>query len=64
MENEWIKVEDRLPIWGQGVLVFCRGFSPSSFEIAEYFDRFESQANGDNIDRYVSHWLPLKPPTE
>ena len=64
MENEWIKVEDRLPSDGDSVLVRCIGFSPSGYEIAEYYSRFESQANGDNIDRYVSHWQPLKPPTK
>lgn len=59
---KWISIKDRLPDDLVYVLVKCSGFAPSGFEIAYYepFDgSFESQANGDIINEYVTHWMEL-----
>ncbi len=67
MENEWIKVEDRLPDFDDPVFVYCKIWGRYIATYTEILDTGWGEWRDFNNKPCLppTHWMPLpKPPTE
>ncbi len=73
MENEWIKVEDRLPEKDGNSSIMCVVFDKYNGVICRPYNEYHKVWDDEDFDDTytdaiggnITHWMPLpKPPTE
>jgi hypothetical protein len=51
--TEWISVNDKLPLWGQYILVYCQNRDNEGYDVDDVV--FLT----DEYDREITHWMAI-----